>query len=591
MDLGSIASLTQVVWPEEAGPWSRHIWKSRDDATWLQAWSNEPSDSRLNSAIRSDSNGAVGCPGYFSDPREMDRLLQGSDIGVLADSLPGVFGVFRAGERGFQAITTAVRLHPVYYASVGDAHFAGNRAILVHAAARAVECGAASLSVRYNLRGLQSLIRSGYFVSDETPFEGVTALPAHATLDVSAGRIRVAVRPLPVVAEAVPGWRDERSLVRGLADDLIAAVAPLSAFSEPIGLSLTGGRDSRLIAAALHAAGIPFRTSTSGFPTHPDVVLAAQVARLLGVEHSSSPPPQDERRKSLVVEHPLRRTWEVIRCTEGMISAHNNVHRPAQFRIASRISGAGGEQLRGGFLAGQTNATSKAMRKRVDDLFLSWEDVFTDQANDRARQELEPWAARAARDPMGALDRLYLYYRTGRWSAAARAAAMAGHTTFDLLFDGRLNRSALAMSPEWRWSERPFHAAITRLASVLRDVPLTGKRWRYETEPPALPFRRRRWLARAPMVLDKQGSGFDWREKLDPVLTPFFREQILDGPAGLYELVRRPKMETLLATNPLSKASAVLLWNAYTVSVLLSDVWLSSRPQDPDVQIPLPAQG
>lgn len=583
------ATLTELVWPSAAGPWTRHAWKSRDGRACLQAWSNEPTDARLAEAIRSNDEAAVGCPGYFRDPRDIDRLLCADDVGAVADELSGVFGVFRVGQRGFQAVTTAVRIHPVYYSSVGDTHVAGNRAILVHAAARMAESGESSLAVRYNLRGMQSLVRSGYFLSDASPFEGVSVLPAHTTLEVAGGQ-RIVRRSLPPVTPGVPRGRAERSLVKQLADDLVAAVEPLRGFSEPVALALTGGRDSRLIAAALHAARVPFRASTGGFPDHPDVVLAARIAALLGVQHTSTPPRTDAQTGMLMVQHPLQRACEVIRFTEGMISAHNNVNRPASFIASARMSGSGGEQLRGGFLAGQRNAAAKAMRKRVDDLFLNWEDVFTDSANDCARREIAPWSALAMDDPMGALDRIYLYYRTGRWSAAARAASLVTHVAVDPFFDNRLNRSALAMSPEWRWSERPFHAAIKRLAPVLADVPLTSSRWRYELEPPGLRFRRRGWLARAPMPIDKAGTGFDWRDSLDPALIRVIREQILDGPAPLFEVVRRPRVEALLDTYPLNKASSFLLWNACTASVLLSGAWLTAPPNIPAVQIPLPSR-
>lgn len=589
MDLGDDATLTELVWPSAAGPWTRQAWTSRDGRTCLQAWSNEPTDARLVDPVHCEEEVAVGCPGYFRDSRETDRLLYASDVGVVADELSGVFGVFRVGQRGFQAVTTAVRLHPVYYSSVGDTHVAGNRAILVHAAARMAESGDPSFGVRYNLGGMQSLIRSGYFLSDESPFEGVSVLPPHTTLEVSGGQRRIVRRPLPPVTPGAPRGRAERSLVKHLADDLVAAVEPLRAFSEPVSLALTGGRDSRLIAAALHAARVPFRASTGGFRDHPDVVLATRIAALLGVEHTSTPPRQDARTGMLTVQHPLQRAWEVIRFTEGMISAHNNVNRPVSFSISARMSGSGGEQLRGGFLVAQRNAAVKGMRKRVNDLFLNCEDVFSDAANSCARRELEPWAARAMGDAMGALDHIYLHYRTGRWSAAARAASMIGHVAFDPLFDNRLNRSALAMSPEWRWSERPFHAAIKRLAPALADVPLTSRRWRYELEPPALRFRRRAWLARAPMPVDKGGSGFDWRDNLDPALIRVFREQVLDGPAALFEVVRRPRVEALLDTYPLNKASSFLLWNVFTASVLLSGAWLTAPPNNPAIQIPLPA--
>jgi hypothetical protein len=339
------------------------------------------------------------------------------------------------------------------------------------------------------------------------------------------------------------------------------------------------------VAAALHAAGVSFRSSTSGLDGHPDVVLASRVARLLGVEHAHSPPRRDDT-GALVVKHPLARAWEVIRSTEGLISAHNNIPRLAPFRLAPRLSGAGGEQLRGGFLASQAMVAAPIIRQRVHGLFLSLADLFTAQANEWARAEHEPWEERARRDPLDALDRIYLYYRTGRWSAAARAAGTVGHSTFNVLFDNQLCRRSLAMSARWRMSERPLHQAIARLAPPLRDLPLTGKRWRYELSPVPGALTPG-WWRRAPMKVGHSPAGFDWRNQPDAAMLAILREQILDGPPALFEVLARARIEKLLA-RPLKKAGAVLTWNALTASVLLSGLWLDERPELADLVVPIP---
>ena len=65
-----------------------------------------------------------------------------------------------------------------------------------------------------------------------------------------------------------------------MAEGLVAAVAHLADAGQPVELSLTGGKDSRLIAAALVKAGVPVVARTHGFADHPDVVVAAEIARL-----------------------------------------------------------------------------------------------------------------------------------------------------------------------------------------------------------------------------------------------------------------------------------------------------------------------
>jgi Asparagine synthase len=579
-----------LVMAPEAGPWRHEKWAARDGRTRLLAWSNETKDPRLLPPLLKDGERALGCPGYLGDAVDAERLLRTDDPGALADDLSGVFGVFRADQAGFHAITTAVRVHAVFYASAGETHIAGNRALLVHFLARAVEHASQGdhPAIRYDVAALQTFVRNGFFLSDDTPFEGVRALPAHTTFEVKAGARRIITRYLPAADPGIPRGRARRALTRHLVDSVVKAVEPLRAFSGSVSLSLTGGRDSRLVAAGLHAAGIPFRTMTKGLPDHADVVLGARISRVLGVEHKTVIPPLDARGENLILKHPLLRAWETVRFAEGMVSTHYTVPRPARFRIGPTIAGSGGEQVRGGYLSTLElmDPASAVLGTRVRSLFSGCQELLTESANHRAGEDLAPWQERAQHDALDALDRIYLYYRTGRWLVALRSASMTSTAAFHPLLDNRLNRSALAMSPLWRWSERPFHDAITRLARPLRDLPLAGKRWRYEAKKPSWLARRRGFSSRIALTVRGQSAGFDWRLNPDPPMVALLREQILDGPAQLFEIVDRGKIERLLSTHPLRQATFVM--HVHTASVLLSGMWLSPPPETVPVRLALP---
>jgi len=68
---------------------------------------------------------------------------------------------------------------------------------------------------------------------------------------------------------------------------------------EKITLGLTGGLDSRITAAILSPIcknhEISFECSTSGQDTHPDVVIAKKVAKVLNAKHFHVVPPQKNR--------------------------------------------------------------------------------------------------------------------------------------------------------------------------------------------------------------------------------------------------------------------------------------------------------
>ena len=130
-----------------------------------------------------------------------------------------------------------------------------------------------------------------------------------------------------------------------MAEGLVAAVAHLADAGQPVELSLTGGKDSRLIAAALVTAGVPVVARTHGFADHPDVVVAAEIARRLGIEHLVRTPAAPGQQVDV-----LGRIRATVLVADGMLSAFENVGRPDP--AASSVvtaGGHGGELLRGGY--------------------------------------------------------------------------------------------------------------------------------------------------------------------------------------------------------------------------------------------------
>jgi hypothetical protein len=168
---------------------------------------------------------------------------------------------------------------------------------------------------------------------------GVRALGGDRELRSADGRVAVvragAQDEGPAGAEAVAGALTE-------------AVRPLGGADPPAELSLTGGKDSRLVAAALATARVPFRARTHGFAGHPDVVVAGLIAATLGVEHTvTRPRPPGVPDEADV----LGRLRAAVLVSDGMLSAFENVGRPDP-RPASgpaEAGGHGGELLRGGY--------------------------------------------------------------------------------------------------------------------------------------------------------------------------------------------------------------------------------------------------
>lgn len=579
----------------------------------LLGWGNEGGAPTRPELVTATRDRAIGVTGRLLDWADVGRLLGASSLGEVARGTRGCFSAIRIEPGGLTAVTDMTRACGIFYAQTPELHIVGNRALLVHLVARG------GGPVAWDVRALQSMVRQGYFLSDETPYDGVSALPPSSTLVVGDGTRRITSEPLPGVhlpgvhpgAGSVPtSRRGKRAAIEGLAEALVETVRPLT---DQVNLALTGGRDSRLMAALLHAAGVPFRATTNGLDDHPDVVIARQIAARLGVEHNVIAPKRTEQRDAVLVEHPLRRTHEVLRTCEGMTSAYESIVEYLPYSPKLTMSGQSGEILRGGFLYSQGNPAPAAMRRRVEAFFLKDEALFAEGANAHARELAAPWLERAESDPAGALDHMYVTYRVGRWHAAARAGSLRRGDAVQPFLDNRVVGAALALDPLWRRSEEVVHELIGMFAPKLRGIPLEGSEWRFMAE--RTPSRwesllaRRRSSAQKKSGTQKSGTqkpgaqkpaapkgkkgagSWNWRTSPGERLTAVLRDGVLDGVAAgdgaLWEIVRKDAVEEMFAAPVLRQPA--LAWNLYTVGAMLSGVYPGDAPGDLDpIEVVIP---
>ena len=409
-------------------------WRSADGRAALLHWGNAEGGTRgrrgglQRGGLRARACGAAGA----------------SHAGTIWAGAPA-----SGGDRdAVYARTSVTRVDPVYLAEVPGAVIVADRATW-----------AAWTSSRldgYDPLHLCALLNPGFPLGAVTPFPGVTAVAGSVALRLAATARRRAFRG---AAGAPPGSRlpgadrAGRPGAGGVADALVAAVAPLRDAGAPVQLSLTGGKDSRLIAAALVKAGVPVTAVTHGFADHPDVVVAAEIARRLGVEHAVRTPTAPGQRVDV-----LGRIRATVLVADGMLSAFENVGRPVSASTGPAASpaitagGHGGELLRGGYAetAGRPGATgglrgalSPARRaarsaELLRRLTMKHLGLIRRGAAASYAASLAPWTPRLARHPLAALDDFYLVNRAGRWSAAARQAYLLRERLVQPLFDDRV---------------------------------------------------------------------------------------------------------------------------------------------------------
>ena len=494
-----------------------------------------------------------------------------SGCGAAEGRGPGASAASRAGTiwaeaSAVRARTGLARVDPVYLAEVPGAVVICDRA-----------SWAAAVTGRLGEHDpvmIAAFLSLGYPVGAATPFRRVRALGPARELTAADGRLAVTQVRDAGRADGSAGGRRPSAAADLVAAALVDAVRPLSAV--PVELSLTGGKDSRLIAAALTAAGVPFRARTHGAADHPDVVVAAMIAGQLGVEHVVTEPRPPGRHDEAELISRLRGT---VLVSDGMLSAFENVGRPDPEAVAEPVQtgGHGGELLRGGYAqaAWRSRSPVGAWRPAAS----AWSaaagaELFRRMTTRRLGMlrpgaagaylaGLAPHAAALRRGPLHALDDFYLENRAGRWSAAARQGYLLRSPLVQPLFSDHVIAAARAVPLRDRMTDRLARQVLAALSPQLLDIPLAGGGWKDGSPSPATGAPRR-------------ASQPDWRRDSGEEMARFLRDYTLDvgGAGGLFDVVRREAAGQVLRS-PLADPQAA--WALATLAALVSGDWLNAR--------------
>ena len=435
------------------------------------------------------------------------------------------------------ARTTATRVDPVYVAEVAGAVILSDRAMWAAWTADRLDDHDPLLAC--------ALLNPGFPLGSATPFRGVSALSRSTIIQVLSGAAsRTAAAP---AVGSSPGSAAD------VAAALIGAVAPLREGGKSVELSLTGGKDSRLVAAALVKAGVPVRARTHGFADHPDVVIAAEVARVLGIHHDVRVPAAPGQQVDVI-----GRIRATVLVADGMLSAFENVGRPDPDAATTVTAGGhGGELLRGGYA--ETAAGRRAAGLRAAELLrrLTTRHLGLLRRGAAAGYvaSLAPWTGALARAPLRALDDFYLVNRAGRWSAAARQAYLIRECLVQPLFDERVVLAARAVPLATRTSGELSRAVLAELCPPLTEIPLAGK---------------------APAGSGQDRASFDWRRQYGGEIATFLRDYSLDQGAsgGLFTVVNRAAAEKALTPPHQDRAT---VWALATLACLLSGDYRNAR--------------
>jgi hypothetical protein len=198
-------------------------------------------------------------------------------------------------------------------------------------------------TVSLDVIGCQEFLGTGVMYEDRTFYSEVRKLPPATITTFFDGR-KVKQEQYWNMSSLAPESLTANQATDALWETLTSAVSTVNQQFDSIACDLTGGYDSRAIAAAFLVGQRKFATVVSGPPNSGDVIVSRGLAEMLGLEHVHYPPVTDSI-TSRDLEAALQLTDGEYDLVEYIAVAR--IHRDLSQRFQISINGSFGEVARG----------------------------------------------------------------------------------------------------------------------------------------------------------------------------------------------------------------------------------------------------
>ena len=424
------------------------------------------------------------------------------------------------------AANSVVRVDPLFRAASNDYSVVGTEA-------RAVAAAVGEL--RYSSSGLFTLINTGFFGTNDTAFDGVRCLPSSSTWLVRGDTETCSRRSLGDLKRG--DLRAPPDPADVLAEELVGSMGEMYCDAGPLLLGLTGGKDSRLLAAAARRANLAITTQTlaQGDWNAADVYVAKLVADRMGLPHVVNTVATESDEQTITVDY-LSRAATNLHSSDGAIYAYEIIGAiDDPFLENGQMSGLGGELLRGGYAEKHKKLTPERAREIASAQFARSARFFLPDVSRAYEDFADSWFAELGElGPWDTLDCLYADFRCGRWIAATSRSSMIRSFHRLPFLDNRLAQATLALPATSKVTGELLSRILARLSPEVADVPLANALWPGTPKQDA--ERLKRDHPQAFESMKRRAATNDWRRAFPAELVAHIRDYCLED--GRIELLR-----------------------------------------------------
>lgn len=397
----------------------------------------------------------------------------------LTENLEGQHVVIRATDDPLclELITDILGMEQVFYLHQGDMWLVSNSVLLIERISKP--------SVLDPL-GVSLFLSFGWPGADRTLRRDIRIIPGGQywawQKDAVAPRQQSYFAPSNLAGQ--PHRTLTPSYFERLADDLMQLCRSLSQSFDDIRCPLTGGRDSRLLAALLIRAGLPAQYFTAGDPSCSDVKIGTLVAKTFNLPHEVIPITASD-----VIKKWDDICWRYVRQSDGMNSfweVATVLNMPPQIaRLDLGLWGAGGEIARGYYnephLFLGRHDVADVQRFLAENVIKDGGGLIRQEGVAPARDYVHRFVTQRVGEgltPVDAPDLFWTYQNVSRRSGSGTRRVMPVGDLFSPYCSRSFVKAAFAMPALQRYTE-PLHFNLIRLlAPELHGLPFDKEPWR-----------------------------------------------------------------------------------------------------------------
>lgn len=416
-------------------------------------------------------------------PRTWERTLQHTDGRLRCEDAGGIaaFCVATFSETTERLFLWSTRpgLRSIATAETPDMVIAGTRPRLVHRAARGFD------GINLDREYVRSCL-TGWSLGERTPYDGTSLIPVDAMMRIEKGLCTLHEHPTGRYTRARRSLlRHQTSRYRAALRDAVEPLRRVQGFE----LRLSGGKDSRLVAACLSDRRIvPTTTICHGIPGEWETPVAERVARALGWQIKFAVPEFAYRGGIL----------ETVRYNLSLADGFFATE-PLQVPYPQYgISGDRGPAFVMGHIELQRGGWAKSLKSTKKEA-LSWalerltplRGCVAPDLCQSARSTLHEYAESIQVEN----DADYLYwinyrFRVCRWLTSHYLVHSRDLLPVYPLLDEKVVRIVSSAPLEHLTSERLVFSTMRSMAPQLEPIPLFKERYRFESKKPIRSFAR-----------------------------------------------------------------------------------------------------